>query len=75
MVVWQLFGRLAPARVHRRPAGETFETVAVKRADAGERIGRAIVRHADVAHLGVHESMRQLAVEQPAAADARPIVR
>ncbi len=71
MVVGQVFGRLPPARLHRRAAGETFQAVAVKRADAGEWIGPEIVGHADVPHLGVHETMRQLSVEQPAAADSR----
>ena len=71
MVVGQVFGRFPPARLHRRAAGETFQAVAVKRADAGEWIGREIVGQADVAHLGVHETVRQLSVEQPAAADSR----
>ena len=72
MVSGQRLRRLTPALRHGVRRGEALETVAVIRAGSGERIGIAIVRHADVAHLRVHQPVERPTIDECAAADARP---
>lgn len=72
MVSGQRLRGPAPALRHRVRRGEALEAVAVIRAGSGERIGIAIVRDADVAHLRVYQPVERPTIEQCAAADARP---
>src|SRR5262245_5813090 len=63
--------RRAPALSHRRSGREALQTIAVKRAQAGKGIGLAVVRHAHMAHLWMHEAVHRPAVDDTAAPDAR----
>ena len=51
--VAELLRRPSPALLERRPRGEPLPAVAVVRAEAGERVGLAVVRDQQVAELRV----------------------
>jgi hypothetical protein len=61
-------GRL-PQRRWIAPPDEPLEAVAVKRTDAVERIGGAVVRDPHVPELGMDQAVHQLAVHHAPAAD------
>ncbi len=69
MIVGKLLGRLQPARVHRGPARQALETIAVKRTRAGKRIGGEVVWEPHVPHLRMDEAVHQASVHHAAAAD------
>jgi hypothetical protein len=61
-------------RLERRAGGEPLPAVAVVRARAGERVGLAVVRDADVAELRVREAVEELPADDRTASDAGPTV-
>ena len=70
VVVGQVAAVGAPAGAERRSAGQPLPAVAVKRADAGERIAGEIVGNAEVADLRVDEPVQRPPVDQQPGADA-----
>ncbi len=71
MVGRQLIRRPPPALADGRAGSHALQAVAVERAAPLVGVGRPVVRQGDVAELRVHQAVQQLAVDQPAAADAR----
>ena len=70
MVLRQRVGGRTPPGLHRGPGCEPFEAVAVVWTRTIEGIGPAVVRDADVAHLGVARAVERAALDDRAASDA-----
>src|SRR5580692_1704320 len=70
MIGWKVLRGLAPACLDGRTGRETFETIAVIRTDAGERIPRKIVRDADMSHFRVRGSVDHAVSGDGSAANA-----
>ncbi len=71
MVSRQLIGRLPPAFADGRAGGHALQAVAVERAAPFVRVGVPIVGQGNVAKLRMHQAVRQPAIDQPTATDAR----
>ena len=62
VLLWKQLAALPPAPLERGARGQTLPAVAVVAARSGIRIAPPIMRHAHVAHLGVHVAVQQLAI-------------
>ena len=70
VVAGQFDCRRAPAGFHRRPACQTFQAIAVKRAPAGVGVAHRVVWNANVAHFGMKQPVQNTTVHNGAAADS-----
>ena len=70
MIGRKLWRRSSPASLDGGARSEAFETILVVGATAGERILVRIMRNANMSHLGVEQSVDDLAVHYGSAADS-----